>query len=79
MLFLCANLQQSNPLDLCQNMDFAQYLENEWTALNQICIHITIDKVYAGFVKHFLNANLQQSSPIDWCRNLVFAPYFENE
>ena len=47
-------------LDLCQNLVFAQYLENEWTVLTKFCIHIMIDKIYIGIVKcHFWH--LQQS------------------
>ena len=39
----------------------APYLENEWTEFDQFCMHIIIDKIYIGIVKHHILANLQQS------------------
>ena len=39
-------------LNLCQTLVFAQDLEIEWTELNQVCIHITINMTYIGIVTH---------------------------
>ena len=33
-----------------QKLVFAQYLDNEWTESNQICLYITIDMIYAPSV-----------------------------
>ena len=47
-------------LDLCQNLVFAQYLENENTDEAKLCIHIIIDKIYVGIVHcHFSQKHLR--------------------
>ena len=45
-------------VDLCQNLVFVQYLENEWTEFNQIFMLIIIDKIYVGIVKRPFFVNL---------------------
>ena len=48
--------------------------------LTKFCIHIFIDKIYVGILKHHFFLKLVTGvTALDFCQNLVFAQYLENE
>ena len=47
--------------------------------LTKFCIHIIIDKIYVGIVKHHVLKFCNRVTALDLCQNLVFAQYLENE
>ena len=58
---------------------FAQYLENGWTELKQIYMHIIIDKIYVGIVNGHFSQICNGVTALYWCQKLVFAQYLDNE
>ena len=60
-----ANLQHSYDPFLCQNFVSAQYLENDWTEFIKFCIHINIDKIWVGIVKHHFSQICSRVNALD--------------
>ena len=47
--------------------------------LTKFCIHIMIDQIYTGIVKHNFLKICNRVMALDLCQNLVCAQYLENE
>ena len=77
-----ANLQQSLelwPLIYVRIWFLLNILRMNGQNLTKFCIHIIIDKIYIGIVKHYFLEMCNRVMALDLCQNLVFATYLENE
>ena len=77
--FFCKFATELQPLIYVRNCFLLNILRMDGQNLTKFCIHIIIDKIYAGKVKHHFSQICNRVMALDWCQKLFFAQYLDNE
>ena len=77
--YFCKFATELRPLIYVRNCFLLNNLKIDGQNLTKFCIHISIDKIYAGKVKHHFSQIRIRVMALDWCQKLFFAQYLDNE
>ena len=68
--FFCKFATELQPLIYVRNCSLLNILRMDGQNLTKFCIHIIIDKIYAGKVKHHFSQICNRMA-LDWCQKLI--------